>query len=216
MAVSLLMMGTIVDAAVVRADLEKAIAGRNLKYPAAFRECLDFAFDDPMRQKVLILPPGTKIEGNLHVEWSKELQVKNVVAIVAMGDLKVEGSVINDDHDGGPMMFVVGDLVAKSIDKRGAFMVILGNVRLSGPALCEYNHGGLRIGGDLTTELLLNLDHDVLVSGRTIGKSLTGREDDLRSSLVSDVFSSDDPDDSWPDTDLVRKRIAAGHTLLRP
>ncbi len=215
MATALLMLGTIVDAATVKADLEKTIASRQLLYPSAYRDYVSYAFEDPANQKALVLPAGTVIKGDLLLDWSKALHEKNIVAIVAQGDLKIEGALINTNLDGGPFLFVAGDLEAKRIDKGGAFVTILGDVKLSGTALCEYNHGCLMIGGDLTTELLLNVDHDVTVSGKTIGLSLNGDEDDLREALVPEVFPEDDPDANWPDCDLVRKRIAAGQPILK-
>lgn len=215
MATALLMLGTIVDAATVKADLEKTIAARQVQYPAAYREYVSYAFEEPAKQKALVLPPGTVIKGDLRLDWSKAFSEKNVVAIVAQGDLKIEGALVNKSLDGGPFLFVAGNLEAKRIDKGGAFVNVLGNVKVSGPALCEYNHGCLMIGGDLTAEWLLNVDHDVTISGKMHGLSLNGDEDDLRESLVPEVFSDDDPDTTWPEFDLIRKRIADGMPVLK-
>jgi hypothetical protein len=216
MGAALLMLGSIVDAASAKTEIEKSIVAKQPVYASSFREFAKYAFDEPARNKALILPPGTVIKGDLILDWSKELTAQNVVAIVAQGDLKIEGSLINTNFDGGPFLFVAGKLEAKRIDKRGAFVAVLGDVRLKGPSLCEYNHGGLLIGGDLTAEWLLNLDHDVTVSGQTHGPSLSGRGDDLREALVPEVFGDDDPENGWPEGDLIRKRIAAGAPVLRP
>lgn len=215
MATALLMLGTIIDAATVKSDLEKTIASKKLEYPGSYRENVNFAFDQPAKQKALVLPPGTVIKGDLVLDWSQAFSDKNIVAIVAQGDLTIEGALINDNLDGGPYLFVSGNLKARRIDKGGAFVTVLGNVDVSGPILCEYNHGCLRVAGDLKCEWLLNLDHDVSVSGKTHGVSLNGDSDDLRQALVPEIFADDDPDTIWPEGDLVRKRIAAGLPLLK-
>ncbi len=215
MATALLMLGTIVDAATVKADLNKTIAARQLEYPGSYREYVSYAFEEPAKQKALVLPPGTVIKGDLRLDWSKAFSEKNVVAIVAEGDLTIEGAMINENLDGGPFLFVAGDLKAKRIDKGGAFAIVLGDVHVSGPVLCEYNHGCLRVVGDLTAEWLLNVDHDVSVFGKTHGISLNGDEDDLREALVPEVFADDDPDTIWPECDIIRKRLAAGQPVLK-
>ncbi|MBI1321808.1 hypothetical protein GC170_01275 [bacterium] len=215
MATALIMLGTIVDAATVKADLEKTIASRKLEYPGSYTECVSYAFEEPAKQKALVLPQGTVIKGDLLLDWSKAFSEKNIVAIVAEGDLTIEGALINENLDGGPFLFVKGDLKAKRIDKGGAYVIVLGDVQASGPVLCEYNHGGLRVAGDLKSEWLLNVDHDVIVFGKTHGGSLNGDEDDLRESLVPEVFADDDPDTIWPECDIIRKRIAAGMPVLK-
>jgi len=215
MATALLMLGTIIDAATTKADLEKTIASRQLEYPGSYRSIVSYTFDEPANQKALVLPPGTVIKGDLVLDWSDTFSDKNIVAIVAQGDLTIEGSLINDSLDGGPFLFVAGNLKAKRIDKGGAFVTILGNADVAGPVLCEYNHGSLKIAGNLKAEWLLNVDHDVSVSGKTDGVSLNGDSDDLREALVPEVFADDDPDTIWPECDIIRKRIAAGLPVLK-
>lgn len=215
MAAALLMLGTIVDGTTAKAELERIIAESKPTYLASYREFVKYGIEKPASQKALLLPADTVIKGDLLLDFSEELEEKNVVAIVALGNLKVEGAIVNSNLEFGPMLFVAGNLEAKRIDKGGSFVATLGDVRLSGPALCEYNHGGLLIGGDLTTELLLNLDHDVTVSGKTIGVSLTLGTDDLREALRPELFPDDDPENGCPDTKLLREHIAAGRPLLR-
>jgi hypothetical protein len=213
---TVLSLGMIIEVASMRAELAQRIDERNVKYPLAFQEILQYTLKDTANGRVLVLPPGTEIKGDLEVDWTDEFAQQRIVAIVARGDLRVEGTVRNADLDGGPLLFVAGNLRARHIDKGGAFFVILGNVELDGVAVCEYNHGGLRVGGDLKAQALLQLDHDVLVCGKTVGCSLSEREDDLREALVPEVFDlADDPEATSPDGRLLRKRIAAGLPILR-
>jgi hypothetical protein len=214
--VSILTLGTIVAVSSIRAELAQLIERRGLKHPAAFQEFVDAILNDYPNRRVLVLPPGTEIKGDLVVDWTKELEKERIVAVVARGDLTVRGTIRNANLDGGPLLFVAGKLRAQHIDKGGACFVLLGNVELDGYALCEYNHGVLRVGGDLKSKALIGLDHDVFVSGKTIGKSLLWREADLREALVPEVFDlDDDPEATLPDGKRIRKRIASGQPLLK-
>jgi hypothetical protein len=214
--VSLLALGIVAEVSILRAEMTQMIDRAKLEYAAEFREWLDIAFDDPVHQRVLVLPPDTVVNGDLEVDWSDALRGKQIVAIVARGDLTVKGNVRNADLEGGPLLFVGGTLRARHLDKGGANFVILGNVELEGIALCEYNHGVLRVGRDLKAQALINLDHDVLVSGKTSGKAASSEESALREVLVPEVFDlANDPEATWPDSSLIRKRMAAGKPVLR-
>jgi hypothetical protein len=96
---------------------------------------------------------------------------KRIAAFVAQGDPKNEGAIIDTNLGGGSYRFVAGNLEAQRIDKGGTFVSMPGSFEHAGIVLCEYNHGFLLIGGDLTTDHRLIVEHDVTVSGKSIGVS---------------------------------------------
>ncbi len=213
---SVLSLGMIVGVSAIREELLQSIEQRKLKYPSAFREVVTILSKEYPRANVLVLPPDTEIKGDLEVDWLDTYEKAKVVAIVARGDLRVTGTLRNANLDGGPFLFVAGNLRATRIDKGGALVAVLGRVEVDDYILCEYNHGGFQIGGDLKCKALLNLDHDVLISGMATGRVLSWNDEDLRSELVSEVFDLvDDPEATLPDAALIRKRIAAGLPVLR-
>lgn len=214
--VSILSLGMILGVATIREELLQAIDRQAMKHPAEFRECVKILADTYPRGNVLVLPAGTEIKGDLVLDWGEAYEKQKIVAVVARGDLRVSGTVRNADLDGGPALFVLGNLHARRIDKGGAFLTILGRVEVEDYVLCEYNHGSFRVGGDLKCKVLLELDHDVLISGKTIGRSLSWNDDDLREVLVPEVFDlAGDPETTLPDGALLRKRIAAGLPILK-
>lgn len=213
---SILSLGMILGVATIRDELLQAIERQASKHPVAFRESVRILADTYPRGNVLVLPAGTEIKGDLDLDWGDAYEKQKVVAIVVRGDLRVGGTVRNSDLDGGPGLFVLGNLRAKRVDKGGAFVTVLGRVEVEDYVLCEYNHGSLRVGGDLKCKALLDLDHEVLICGKTSGRSLSWNDDDLRESLVPEVFDlAGDPESTLPEGNLIRKRIAAGLPILK-
>ncbi|MGE0755571.1 MAG: hypothetical protein AB7O38_01055 [Pirellulaceae bacterium] len=214
---SLLALGMIVAIAPWRADLTQRVALRRFEHPAAFREWVDISLRDHPRRKVLVLPAKAEIPGDLVLDWTDELESQGVVAIVVPGDLTVRGSVRNRDFDGGPLLFVDGSLTAQQVDKRGAPIVVLGDLHVSGYVLCEYNHGGLRVGGKVVSQAVIGLDHDIYLAGPVVGKQLDDSDaSSLRGELVTEVFDlASDPEATFPDVERIRARIAAGLPILK-
>jgi hypothetical protein len=63
-----------------------------------------------------------------------------------------------------------GNLRVDNLVKAGAPVVVLGDVKADGIVIGEYNDGTMRIGGDLTANAYLLLDHDGFVRGNTNGR----------------------------------------------
>lgn len=208
-------LGTIELVSSLRADLDERIQRRKLEYPAAFREATGWVLDTYPHQKALVLLGDTAFGGDLTLDWTPEFEQNEVVAIIARGNLDVKGTVRNTNLDGGPLLFVDGNLTARHLDKGGAPIVVLGDLKLSGVGLCEYNHGALRVAGNLDAPLFLSIDHDAMICGKTRGVFLSDG-DDFREVLVPEVFDlADDPDAEWPDTTRLRRHIAEGRPILK-
>lgn len=210
------MAGNEIEVAAPLAELATRIRalinGRNLEYPEAFSEWIDHALGVAPNGMALVLEPGSVIEGDLMLDWNDDFRRRGISAVVNLGDLMVRGAILNADLDGGPLLFVGGDLAAARMDKGGANVVVLGALRTAGPVLCEYNHGVLRVGGDLDCEALIVLDHDALVLGQLRAPRIDWEDGELREQLVPEVF--DDPDSDLPNGELLRARLAAGLSVL--
>jgi len=127
----------------------------------------------------------------------------------------VRGRILNADSDGGPFLFVDGNVATSDVVKGGASFTILGSLKSAGLVFCDYNHGQLLVAGDIDTPALIVNDQEVEVGGRITGRVISEDTGDMRAQLVPEVFSDpDDPDDDWPDILLVRERLAAGLPIL--
>ncbi|MFO1087806.1 MAG: hypothetical protein U1E21_24860 [Reyranellaceae bacterium] len=210
---NLLQHGELVPLDQIAPMLLERIAATALAEPAVFSEWIEhLAADNPGGNAIVLRPDATPI-GDLQIDWTDECRRHRICAVAALGDVRVAGAITNANLDGGPLLFVGGDLEATRIEKGGANVVVLGSVKAAGVVLCEYNHGVLRIGGDLDCEALIVLDQDVLVQGSVRAPHLDWDEGDLRDHLVAEVFDDDDSD--LPDGTIIRKRLAAALPVLK-
>ena len=178
-------------------------------YPQSFAEAIRFQLEAHNNGKVLILPNNCVLPGLLILDWQEQWVEQNeIVAVCCMGDLTVEGDIINRTLEGGPLLFVGGKLASKNVIKAGAPIVVLEDLSANGVVIGEYNDGTMRIGGDLTAEAYLLLDHDGFVRGNINARTYSDDENEWREVLSASVFSSDDED--YPDVDLIYAAQKAG------
>jgi hypothetical protein len=72
------------------------------------------------------------------------------------------------------------------------------------------------VGGDLVSEGLIAIDQSVGVSGSIHGPRILWGEMLTRDFLVPEVFGApDDPNDDFPDGDIIRERLARGLPVLK-
>ena len=199
-------LGRIVRLDSIIDGLRGRIALRIDKHPGEFAEWLGHMLSANPSGNALIVTAGAAIAGDLVLDWTAEIRKARVTSIVALSSLAITGALVNKNLDGGPLLFVDGDLEVQRIEKGGANLVVLGSLRAQGPVLFEYNHGVVRIGGDLESEITIVLDQDVYVAGTSRPPLLDSDSMDLRGHLVPDVFAG--PDDIAPDGDLIRARMA--------
>lgn len=171
-------------------------------YPLSFSEPVRFQLQDNAKGKVLVLPNNCVLTGLLVLDWQESwVQHNQVMAICCLGDLIVNGDIVNRTLEGGPLLFVGGNLRVDNLVKAGAPAVVLGDVEADGLVIGEYNDGTMRIGGDLTAQAYLLLDHDGFVRGHTNALQFSDDENEWREVLSAAVFPSEDED--YPDVDLI-------------
>ncbi len=161
------------------------------------------------QENALVLPAGTKLEGDLILEsFAPWAEINKIAAIVCRGNLEIAGDILNKTLEHGPMLFVEGNLKVNSLYKAGSTVIVLGDLQASELVIAEYNDGVMRVAGDLQAAALLALDHDCYVAGETKALYLSSDECSLREHLCEDVFSDDSEDD--PDPGLLLRCFKAG------
>ncbi len=161
------------------------------------------------QENALVLPAGTKLEGDLILEsFAPWAELNKIATIVCRGNLEIAGDILNKTLEQGPMLFVEGTLTVNSLHKAGSTVIVLGDLQASELVIAEYNDGVLRVAGDLQAAAMLALDHDCYIAGKTKAIYLNSDECSLREHLCEDVFS-DDSEDS-PDIGLLLRCYKAG------
>lgn len=99
-------------------------------------------------------------------EWLDQFGVKyekeeplDIYGIIVLGDLGVNGSVLNTCPDGGPSLLIDGNLSANNLLSGGAIISINGKGYIPGCTYGHYNHGELNIEESLSTTLYIQEDH---------------------------------------------------------
>lgn len=192
------------------------IAAHDLDQCGPFRDWVEQILVDHPEKKALLLEAGALIEDDLVLENDAEPFNQGYSCVVALGDLTVSGRVYNADVEGGPALLVSGALRAGEIVKAASAIIVLGSVTLDGLAVCDGDNGAFLVGGNLTAKALIDCDHEILVAGDVHATVASDDLGNMRALLVADVFEDpDDPDDEWPEGDLIRERLLAGLPVLR-
>ena len=211
---SLIELGTLTDLDVLATEMRRRIEARGFAEPKAFLKMTEQILVDHPSVRALVLPAGTVIDGDLHLDYDG--LDSRIGTIAALGDLEVKGRIVNADSDGGPFFLADGNVVARQIVMGGASFVVLGSVKSAGVVFCDYNHGTFLVGGDVAAPALITNDQMVEVAGAITGLVIGDDEGNMRDLLVAEVFEDpDDPDDQWPDGDLMRERLATGLPVLK-
>ena len=110
--------------------------------PRSFERWAEQILVDHPDCKALVLPAGTEIAGDLDLDH--DLFAENKISTVAaLGPLIIQGRLINADSEGGPFLFVDGDLSARQIEKGGSSFIVLGNVACPGRRVLRLQPGRL-------------------------------------------------------------------------
>lgn len=138
------------------------------------------------------------------------------LGLVVSGNLTIKGSVINRASDWGPPLIVGGDLKAKNVIGGGSEIIVLGSAQVANTVYGHYNHGELRIDGDLKAKAWLNSDHSMWVSG-TLEAATAGLHDgDFVFSESEEVFHKGLIVDGRLDHDALLARILDGKPPISP
>ena len=194
-------------------------------YPESFAEFVRYQFERRTDRKVLVLPAGATLGGDLTLDWTSDWVRNNkVVAMFAEGDLRVDGDITNRVLEGGPLLLVAGELKVNNLIKAGSSVLVLGDLNAKGLVVAEYNDGGMRVHGDLIAAAYILLDHDGSVDGQVRAPAFDDREDAAREFFVDAVLENDAGEDEdldsediefWPEVDLLYRFHREGKSVLR-
>lgn len=208
-------IGTLTGLDVLSADLKARIEARGLGPPRSFTRWAEQILVDQPEGKALVLAATTALPGDLELDY-EGLAEHGVTTVAVLGDLTVHGRLVNTDTDGGPFLFVDGNLAARQIEKGGANFVVFGSISCSGIVFCDYGHGVLLAAGDIDAEAVIACDQEVHAGGEIKGLVISDELGNMREALVPEVFEDpNDPDDEFADGMLIRARLAAGLPVLK-
>lgn len=196
-------------------ELTHRIEARGLGPPRSFVRLAEQILVDHPESKGLVLSASTALPGDVEIDY-EGLLAAGITAIAVLGDFTVQGRLVNAGEDGGPFLFVDGNLSAGQIEKGGASFVVLGNVESRGVIFCDYNPGVFLAGGDISASALITCDQEVYAGGEISGAVISDELGNMREMLVAEVFEDPgDPEDEFVDGALMRARLAAGLPVLK-
>ena len=201
-------LGELVLTRDISADLETFIKDaipldpESSSYPEFFAEFVRPVTQSMGAHKILVLPHGTHLKGDLKLDFDAPWVAANRLSgLVCMGDLTVDGDIFNETLSFGPLLFVKGNLKLNNLVKAGAPVLVLGNVEADLIVLGHYNDGVLRVGGDLSADAYMLMDHDGYVRGKIKAKVFTDEDVIWREVLMDNVFENEREDE--PKIDLI-------------
>lgn len=127
-----------------------------------------------VNQRVLVCEGDWTLPETLHLDWAADwgsrewlarfgideaADANGVAGILVLGDLVIDGALINADIDSGPFLVVQGNLTARAVASGGASIIVRGSANVAECVVGTYNHGGLNIGQRLRTTLFIRDDH---------------------------------------------------------
>jgi hypothetical protein len=128
---------------------------------------------DLSRYHVLVCEGDWHLDGSLLLDWPgwgdqdwltrfdirEGAEAFEIAGIAVIGDLRLDGSVLNINTDGGPFLVVTGRLTARAIASGGATITAHGDADIAEAVVSCYNHGELWLKGRVCTTLWLQDDH---------------------------------------------------------
>jgi hypothetical protein len=183
------------------------------EYPDMFEEFVRAQGQHYPSSRALVLPPGVTVDGSVSLDLDvPSVRENKLSALVCFGDLTVTGDILNRNLNRGLLLFVGGNLRSSSLVKGGGYFLVTGDLVVQTLVITEYNDGVLRVGGNLSAPLFINLDQDVLVAGDTNAHMISQDEDLLSDVFVPDVFDEGEPE--LPSVDKIIERQRSGLAVL--
>lgn len=151
---------------------------------------------------------------------------RRIQALVWMGDLVIEGDLVDDAFDTLPVLIVTGSLRVRHWLRGGMPGFVGGDVHASGFVVGHYNDAPLFVGGNLLAagyvprakpyrDLPTMRPHQI--AGRIEARHFDAAEasdEALRAAFVDEVLDQDD-DGCWLDEQQVFERANAGQPVWR-
>jgi hypothetical protein len=165
---------------------------------------------------VLVLPADSRCFGDLLLESDAGWTAKGEFGgLICLGDLTIEGDLVNRDPSPGPLLFVAGRLSARNIMKGGACLLVCDDAVATGVLVAHKTDGEMHVGGYLTAGLSVILGHSLQICGDMLGPVFNGQETlDARSLFIDAAFESSGS--LCPSAHRIWECQRTGLTVLRP
>ncbi|WP_431259053.1 hypothetical protein ACQ86G_01835 [Roseateles chitinivorans] len=156
---------------------------------------------DLSNHHVLVHEGDWHLDGSLVLDWPgwgdaawpagfgipENAQGFDIAGIAVIGDLRLGGSVLNINKEGGPFLVVTGHLTARAIASGGATITAHGDADIAEAVVSCYNHGELWLKGRVRTTLWLQDEH-MMSAGRLEALVRFDARQDLDSEDYEEVF----------------------------
>ncbi|ACU61850.1 polymer-forming cytoskeletal protein [Chitinophaga pinensis] len=157
-----------------------------------------------------------------------DLLEKGVLGFIIDGHLQVNGSIINEEGDYGPILFVRGNVQCRSLLIGGSPVYISGNVTAEEVIMLHYNHGWMKCSGIFTAPVMIAEDYHFIPEHKHIS-AFYYNDNDPESPAENECFEDDEEDDhislrlqtlldnkQTRTFEELRDDLAAGEYVLRP
>lgn len=181
---------------------------------------------------MMLIDGSHELSRDLILDWGRledliSEKSQKLFGLVVLGDLAINGSMLNTNRDGGPVLLVEGNVVAHNLLAGGADIIVNQDANIREVILADYNHGFLTISKEAHAAVFIVHDHcydvrDVHARFESVDRS------ELR---CVDDYDDDDPDleedvERWsrlnqllthPIADLeeLRKDLEAGRCVVK-
>ena len=154
---------------------------------------------------------------------------KGIQGYIIDGHLQVEGSIINEEGDYGPFLYVKGNVACRSLLIGGSPVHITGNITAEEVIMLHYNHGWMKCPGLLTAPVMIVEDYH-FIPGQMNVSAFYHNDNDPASPEENACFEDEEEDDEHISLNLqalldnkltttfeeLRYDLAAGEYVLRP
>lgn len=86
-----------------------------------------------------------------------------IEGILINGNIICDGSVINNEGDYGPFVYIAGNITCQSMLLGGAYVIVKGNVTAEEAVMTDYNHGHFACEGVVQAPVFIANDHNTYV-----------------------------------------------------
>jgi hypothetical protein len=84
---------------------------------------------------------------------------KSIEGYIITGNLSVQGNIINENGDYGPLLYVTGNVSCTNLLIGGSPVHITGNITVTELIMLHYNHGWMKCGGTITAPVFIAEDY---------------------------------------------------------
>ncbi len=150
-----------------------------------------------------------------------------ILGFLIIGNLEVEGSILNETGDYGPILYVAGNVSCRHLLIGGSPVRVTGNISAAEVIMLHYNHGWMQCDGTFTAPVMIVEDYYLMPAAKDI--SLFYYNDrDPESPADNACEESEDGDDIispklrallnntlTTDFEELRRDLAAGESVLQ-